>query len=128
MTDAQREKIIGLRANGLGCKKIAQVMGLSENTVKSFCRRMVVEKPKTVKTDDSVCECCGQPIVQSPGRKKRRFCSDICRVKWWNRHTNLMKENLVCVHCGKPFHGRKGRKYCSHACYMAERFGGRHAS
>ena len=128
MTDAQREKIIGLRASGMGCKKIAQETGLSENTVKSFCRRMVAEKPGLVEMVNAVCECCGKQVEQIPGRKKRRFCSDICRVKWWNSHASLMKANVACAHCGKPFHGRKGRKYCSHACYMAERFGGRHAS
>jgi hypothetical protein len=36
-----------------------------------------------------------------------------------------MKANAVCVHCGKEFHGRSGRKYCSHRCYIAERFGGK---
>ena len=128
MTDAQREKIIGLRTNGLGCKKIAQEMGLSENTVKSFCRRMTAAKPEATKMGDSVCECCGKPVEQILGRKKRRFCSDSCRTKWWNKHTHLMKANAVCAHCGKPFHGRKDRKYCSHACYMADRFGDRHAS
>ena len=128
MTDAQREKIIGLRSSGMGCKKIAQEMGLSENTVKSFCRRKAATKPESAKIGDSVCECCGKPVEQIFGRKKRRFCSDICRTKWWNKHTSLMKANAVCAHCGKPFHGRAGRKYCCHACYMADRFGDRHAS
>ena len=33
--------------------------------------------------------------------------------------------NMTAVHCGKEFHGRSGRKYCSHRCYIAERFGGK---
>ena len=129
MTDHQRMLVTALREKGMGYGSIASRVGVPVNTVKSFCRRRAsshsVENPEPVMHR---CLCCGVTVEQKPGRKEKKFCSDKCRNKWWNRHTNLMKENYVCVHCGKPFHGRKGRKYCSHACYMAERFGGRHAS
>jgi len=69
-----------------------------------------------------------KPIDQPAGCKGKKFCSDACRIRWWNHHTNLMKANAVCTHCGKSFHGRAGRKYCSHACYIAERFGEAHVS
>ena len=39
MTDEQRQKITNLRAAGNGYKKISKLLGLSENTVKSFCQR-----------------------------------------------------------------------------------------
>ena len=39
MTDEQRVQIINLREVGNGYKKIGQILGLSENTVKSFCQR-----------------------------------------------------------------------------------------
>ena len=39
MTDEQHQKITNLRAAGNGYKKISNVLGLSENTVKSFCQR-----------------------------------------------------------------------------------------
>ena len=39
MTDEQCQKITNLRAAGNGYKKISKLLGLSENTVKSFCRR-----------------------------------------------------------------------------------------
>ena len=31
-----------------------------------------------------------------------------------------------CARCGKPFtaYGNAGRKYCSHSCYIADRFKG----
>lgn len=31
----------------------------------------------------------------------------------------------TCAHCGKPFtaYGNKERKYCSHNCYISDRFG-----
>ena len=124
MTEKQQEEIKAMRQAGLGYKKIAAAMSLSENTVKSYCIR------NKLKAGDGqmVCLECGQSITQPTGQKGKKFCSDTCRIKWWNHHTDLMKANAVCAHCGKPFHGRAGRKYCSHACYIAERFGDTHVS
>ena len=70
------------------------------------------------------------PVKQNPGRKKKRFCSDSCRMKWWNSHMDKVKRKAIyeftCLHCGRTFtaYGNSGRKYCSHDCYIEERFGG----
>ena len=57
MTDNQKAQIIKLRAAGNGYGKIAQTIGISVNTVKSFCRRNDVN---------------GQPYLPlfSPGRQQ----------------------------------------------------------
>ena len=39
MTNEQQEKIRRLRLNGIGYAKVANELGLSKETVKSFCRR-----------------------------------------------------------------------------------------
>ena len=39
MTDDQKQKIIALRRDGAGYGQIAATIGISINTVKSFCRR-----------------------------------------------------------------------------------------
>ena len=39
MTEEQKAGIQKLRTDGYGYTKIAGMLGLSENTVKSFCRR-----------------------------------------------------------------------------------------
>ena len=39
MTDRQKDRIRQMRAAGYGYMKIAQELGISENTVKSFCQR-----------------------------------------------------------------------------------------
>ena len=75
MQQLQKQQIIALRRDGAGYGKIAAAVGLSINTVKSFCRRHAL----TAKKNDSVCEQCGRPVVQQPGRKRKRFCSDACR-------------------------------------------------
>lgn len=137
MTDRQKNKVWEMRAGGYGYTKIARELGLSENTVKSFCRRKGLNG--TVKTDTvaiiagsdkSTCLCCGVEIRQNPGRKVKKFCSDKCRNKWWNSHLEQVERKayyeFMCVYCKKPFtaYGNAGRKYCSHACYVADRFGG----
>lgn len=95
MTDEQRRQIAILREEGNGYKRIAQALGLSENTVKSFCKRknlggvaaiIQVERPP-----EDRCQSCGKNITQSPGRKKKKFCSDRCRMKWWNSHLDQVK-------------------------------------
>ncbi len=127
MTDMEKEKIDALRRDGAGYKNIAEQLGLSVNTVKSYCRRnQTTGKP--MNTGEHICPTCGKPVAQIPGRREKKFCSDECRRKWWNSHTGLMKKNAVCTHCGRPFHGRTGRKYCCHACYIVDRFGDGHVS
>lgn len=39
MTDEQRTAIAGYRRSGCGYKKISQLTGLCESTVKTYCRR-----------------------------------------------------------------------------------------
>ena len=83
MTDEQRMQIINLREAGNGYKKIGQLLGLSENTVKSFCQRrnlggVVVQTA----ADVSVCKCCGKPVQKIPCRGICLWnCKDPCRTR-----------------------------------------------
>lgn len=128
MTDAEKEKIRFWRLEGLGYGTIAARLGLSENTVKSFCRRNHLTG---VASKEPVCVCrhCGQPLALLPKRKERKFCSETCRRAWWKAHQELVNRKafylITCAHCGKEFksYGNRTRKYCSHACYIAQRFG-----
>ncbi len=126
MTNEERQRIMSLRRDGVGYGEIAGKLHISVNTVKSFCRRHGL----TADARASVCEQCGRPVSQNPGRKRKRFCSDACRNKWWNAHLDLVKRKanyvLSCPNCGKEFsvYGNRKRKYCCHACYISYRFGG----
>ena len=136
MTDNQKAQIIKLRAAGNGYGKIAQTLGISLNTVKSFCRRndingnIAIEPSVTLTGETTACENCGREIQQIAKRKKKRFCCDKCRNEWWNSHLDQVKRKAVydfkCPHCGKEFniYGDRRRKYCSHECYIADRFKG----
>ena len=74
MTDEQRQKITNLRAAGNGYKKIGKVLGLSEDTVKSFCpRRKLSRVVVKSNVEVTVCKCCGKPVPQTQGRKQKKF-------------------------------------------------------
>ena len=121
MTDQQKKELIDLRAKGYGYKKISQMLGISENTVSSYCQRNLV----SIKN----CKNCGTVMKKSKGVKPKKFCCDKCRNEWWNKHLDEVNRKanheLVCQCCGQSFtsYGNSKRKYCSRACYYSSRFG-----
>ncbi len=127
MTENQKEQIASMRLAGESYATIAEMLGLSRNTVKSYCQRNISVEPVPHKLDEK-CEMCGSAMRQTPGYRKRRFCSDACRMKWWNAHRSLIggkaKTVHICAACGKRFtdYPNHKRKYCSHACYIAHRY------
>lgn len=117
MTELQKQQIQRLRCEGNGYKKIAQMLDLSENTVKSFCKR------NNAISAEFTCLQCSQTLKQTPNHKAKKFCSDSCRMAWWNAHPELVKRksyyDFTCEICRKSFksYGNSNRKYCSRACY-----------
>ena len=128
MTDAEKEKVRFWRCEGHSYSVIAARLGISENTVKSYCRRNHLAGV-AAKEPILVCRYCGKPLSLSPKTKQRKFCSECCRRAWWKTHPELIHREafypMVCEHCGKEFksYGNRKRKYCSHECYIAARFG-----
>ena len=116
-----KNEINTLRLAGLKPGEIAQRLGLPANTVRTHIRRHP-EIPNT-----AVCPQCGKRILQTPGRRSKKYCSDRCRMAWWNSHPEDVNRKayytLVCRQCGKEFtcYGNKNRKYCCRACYDAAR-------
>jgi hypothetical protein len=132
MTEQQAAHIQSLRNVGLGYLKIANALSLSINTVKTYCRRhdlhSVMSGQNPAITIPMFCRNCGQTIVQTPGRKRRKFCCNPCRVKWWNSHLDRVKRRanypFTCAYCGVLFtsYGNRHRKYCSHNHYILHRY------
>ena len=130
MTNSQKERIALLRGKGESYAKIAAALGISENTVKSYCRRnnlgggYIAGQPAM--TEDA-CHNCGRLLEHTPGAKRKRFCSSKCRIAWWNTHPESVNRKAVysfkCAACGAPFesYGNARRKYCSRACFGAAR-------
>jgi hypothetical protein len=135
VTEAQKERVILLREQGYGYKRIAASIGLTKDQVYSFCRNRGLTGSRSVvqpvgKISQDVCRCCGKGLIQIPGQKTRVFCSAACRVTWWNSHPDAVNKKAVypyvCAACGQPFtaYGNNHRKYCSRACYIQGRFKG----
>ena len=130
MTTSQKARISQMRLDGESYAAIADALGLSRNTVKSFCLRNICAETNEKKAPalTGTCALCGKGFVLCPGHRQRRFCSDRCRMVWWNAHRDLLKSNAkveyTCAHCGKHFMGyvKQQRKFCSHACYIAHRY------
>ena len=94
MTDVQKEQVRTLRSSGESYAAIARITHLSVNSVKSFCQRNRAVSAVPVDTtiikesyaiEPGKCEYCGRNVNQIECRKKKRFCSDKCRNKWWNK-------------------------------------------
>ena len=129
MTREEKNTVRQMREQGQSYNRIAHIMGLSLNTVKTFCQRHVrsnIVEPSPPHPDGH-CKQCGQPYIQREKTKKRLFCSDACRLTWWKLHPDQMRRkafyNLTCAHCGQPFqsYGDCERQYCGRPCYAAAR-------
>ncbi|MDR1240737.1 MAG: hypothetical protein LBK29_02545 [Oscillospiraceae bacterium] len=143
MTNQEKEKITSMRGEGLSYSKIAFQLGISENTIKSFCRRNFIkicrgdkgesQNQRKIKSQDETdstktsnlakCRQCSESLIFKR-KTKKHFCSDKCRMVWWNSHPEAIKRKAyyhsVCLFCEKTFesYSRKDRKYCSRDCYI----------
>lgn len=120
MTQAQKERIAGLQRSGLGYRKIAAELGMSVDTIKSYCRRHPLPRY------DAVCAQCGEFLVQTPHKKKKRFCCDQCRMIWWKAHPDQIVRKKVythtCLNCEVTFCShRENSQYCSRKCFAESR-------
>lgn len=129
MTESQKTEIRKHHTCGMSYKAIAQITGISVGTVKAFCSRERIA-PAKIQYDVHRCLCCGIPVEQNEGRKEKKFCSDSCRMKWWNSHLDQVNRKTFyefkCARCGRKFtaYGNAHRKYCSRECFSNARCGG----
>ena len=123
MTSEQKSAIECLRLQGHGHRFISRELGINDNTLKSYIRRTPLptndtpeEAPATVKPVASglssryaratrvssshdkssvykPCRLCGTPVLQTPGRKEKAFCSASCCSRWWNKNRHLPNKN-----------------------------------
>ena len=131
MTNEQKERISKMRTEGKGYTAIAKAVGLSKETVKSWCKRNDMGGQlvwQAARNAGKICPQCGGKIEQNLSAKPKRFWSAVCRQAWWNAHPEQVGRKAVyefkCANCGKNFtaYGNSGRKYCCHNCYISARF------
>ncbi len=131
--EGYRKQALCLRQAGYSFSQIAKELNIPRSTVKSWCYRnaenvLEHEHIPPVKR----CPQCGKELPPSKYRP-RRFCSDECRVTYWTTHGEQINRqsavSTVCPVCHKTFqdYAKHHRKYCCHACYIADRYyGGQH--
>ena len=132
----EKKQIESLWKEGYGSTRIAKRLDLNVNTVKSYCRRKgfsgdrgkIIDQTDEGSMGEPRCRNCGSLIIQKENSKNRLYCSDKCRMEWWNKHRELVNRKsevkLICKNCGKTFldYGSRERKYCSHKCYIDHRY------
>ena len=96
MKKTTRDEITRLRKENYSYAAIAEVLGMSKNTVISVCRRTGVkpESEKTIQKNEAnyhVCKECGRVFENKWNRKGKVFCSDRCRTNWWNQEKKRQK-------------------------------------
>lgn len=122
----QKESIARMRMAGYSYSQVSKELDISQNTIQSYCRRnglggvgtdMALQKGATL------CQNCDAPLIHTAGAKKKRFCSEKCRMTWWNAHPEAVNRKALytfhCAYCGGSFesYGNRKRKYCSRSCY-----------
>jgi hypothetical protein len=132
VTVYQEKRIRALRQRGVGYRTIAAELGISRDTVRNFCTAHDLSgvAGKLPVQDGNVCPQCGGEIIQPRRGRRRRFCTDACCRSWWAAHPEAIRQSpeaqhhLQCVYCGKEFivYGSASRRYCSHNCYIRDRF------
>ena len=139
MTEQQAKRILEMRSRGMGYRSIGFMVGLSRDIVRNFCKsrgltgygpvlKQNVQKQVLL---GKACRYCGRGMEQPATGRRRKFCSEECRRQWWKVHPEEINRResamypMVCLYCGKCFvsYGNKGRKYCSHDCYIKARGG-----
>lgn len=127
MTNEQKQAICSMRESGVPVTSIAEQLGLSINTIKSFCKRNHVLSGHIRNTNTHFCLQCQTKIPQNQHRKEKKFCSDKCRQLWWTENSALIPRSSqverICPICKKSFlsYKSKYRIYCSRACYGASK-------
>jgi len=121
MTEEEKRKVQELRKEGLSYQTIAISIGVTSETVRSFLRR------QKNKSNEARCKNCDAKLNFIPGKMPKKFCSDKCRMAWWNSHQDQVKRKayypIVCQTCGKSFlsYGNRHRVYCSRSCFALAR-------
>ena len=116
VTNEQKVEILKLHKQGTGYKAIGRSLGISADNVKKFIKRLKTE-------DICICLECGSFFSPLPGKKIKRFCSEKCRKKYWQKKTRTSLKYMVqkvCPECGSSFMTYKYRQgiFCSKECFQ----------
>ena len=98
-----------------GSQEMSGISPMTGENYKPCDLRLSNTKPGDAKP----CLECGTFVKQTAGRKEKKFCSESCRVHWWNKNKRKTpcksRHTFACLSCGKEFsvYGTAPRKFSS---------------
>lgn len=146
--DAEREKVRRLRLAGLECREIAEQTGIPVGQALVYCLQLGLPTSGICGLGFSEEEeewlryrkrepagmrypVCGSVLEQPQRGRWKKFCSNACHDKWWNREKRRDESGgeITCENCGKKFPvakaARRKRRFCCRKCYFEYRYGRR---
>lgn len=108
---ARIELILNMRANRKNFKEIAEVAGVSADTIKTFVKQNKVDTSITGK-----CICCGKEYKTYS--VNTYTCSKKCSDKEYDKRRAGTKRfhQAECKWCGKTYRTKNNSRYCSDKC------------
>ena len=88
LTEKDKNKIGNMRKGGFGYRRIARFLGLSTDAVKYYIEKNNgnIKIEVTGITLKDICPNCCAPVVQTPHKRRKIYCSDKCRLQAWHRY------------------------------------------
>ena len=86
ITNYQKHSILQMRRGGMTFAEIGEALDLSSNTVKSVCRRNTFKEQQDGHLPGTVCKNCGEPLKQTPGARRKVFCSHTAAMSGGTAH------------------------------------------
>jgi len=83
-------KIYVMRTAGYSLKRIHEITGVNQDTIKTRCHRYGLSGNYTL-TDNGLCKYCGKVLEHTQGKRKKEFCCDNCRNEWWSLQRRAQK-------------------------------------
>lgn len=92
-----------------------------------YCNELVETgwTPREADTEgkENSCLWCGKEYQTATTGRKRKFCSDQCRRKYYMLYPTTPRSSAQCVYYGKVFERVNSKqKFCSHEWYIKSRF------
>ena len=77
MNSIEKERIEKMRLQGYSYSKISMVLAISENTIKSYCRRNNLGGVRNLSKQENInnesCKRCGKELIQEKRGQPRKF-------------------------------------------------------
>lgn len=88
----QKQRIREMRLRGDGYKKIGDAIGATTDAVKGYCQRhgmagfgWASKIDVNIEKQQVRCKCCGRIVRMNEMGRKRMFCSDACKHRYYRR-------------------------------------------